>query len=58
MGEVDRVICGDARDVLKTFPDNYFQTTITSPPYWLRSLAGLTLGLSRIVITAYLLGKG
>ena len=34
MGEVSRVICGDARDVLKEFPDGYFQTAITSPPYW------------------------
>ena len=32
MGEVNRVICGDARDVLKTLPDNYVQTVITSPP--------------------------
>ena len=34
MGEVNRVMCGDARNVLKTFPDGCFQTCISSPPYW------------------------
>lgn len=28
------IICGDANDELKKFPDNYFQCCITSPPYW------------------------
>ncbi|MCR3883324.1 MAG: site-specific DNA-methyltransferase [Methanothrix sp.] len=28
------IICGDAKDELKKFPDNYFQCCITSPPYW------------------------
>jgi site-specific DNA-methyltransferase (cytosine-N4-specific) len=28
------IILGSARDVLATFPDNHFQTCITSPPYW------------------------
>ncbi|PCI25943.1 MAG: site-specific DNA-methyltransferase [SAR324 cluster bacterium] len=29
-----RLISGDALAELKKFPDNYFQTCITSPPYW------------------------
>ncbi len=28
------IITGDAREVLKTFPEGSFQTCITSPPYW------------------------
>ena len=28
------VICGDAKEELKKFPDNYYQCCITSPPYW------------------------
>jgi len=28
------IICGDAKEELKKFPDNYFQCCITSPPYW------------------------
>lgn len=31
--EVDRIYCGDALKVLKTFPDNSIQMAITSPPY-------------------------
>lgn len=30
----EQIICGDALSVLKSFPDNYFQCCITSPPYW------------------------
>lgn len=30
----DQILCGDARRVLATLPDNYFQTCITSPPYF------------------------
>jgi site-specific DNA-methyltransferase (cytosine-N4-specific) len=29
-----KIITGDARQVLKDFPDDIFQTCITSPPYW------------------------
>ena len=29
-----RVLCGDALDVLATLPDGSAQTCITSPPYW------------------------
>lgn len=32
-GEVS-IKTGNAYDVLKTFPDNYFNCIITSPPYW------------------------
>jgi len=28
------IICGDAKEELKKFPDNHFQCCITSPPYW------------------------
>ena len=28
------IICGDVRDVLKDFPDNYFHVVCCSPPYW------------------------
>lgn len=28
------IIVGDSRTVLRQFPDNFFQTCITSPPYW------------------------
>ncbi len=28
------VVVGDARQVLKQFPDNHFQCAVTSPPYW------------------------
>lgn len=32
--DVDKVICGDAIDVLKTFPSDVFDCCITSPPYY------------------------
>lgn len=28
-----RVLCGDSREVLKQFPDGYFNLIVTSPPY-------------------------
>lgn len=28
------IIVGDARKVLADFPDQHFQTVVTSPPYW------------------------
>ncbi len=28
------VIVGDARKILRGFPDGYFRTVVTSPPYW------------------------
>jgi site-specific DNA-methyltransferase (cytosine-N4-specific) len=40
VGEIDvqksdcEIITGDAREVLKKFPDNHFQCIVTSPPYW------------------------
>ena len=30
----NKLICGDAVDVLKSLPDNSIDTIITSPPYW------------------------
>lgn len=32
--EINRVHCGDALETLRGIPDETFQTTITSPPYW------------------------
>lgn len=32
MGRIE-VVLGDSRDVLKKYPDNYFQLVVTSPPY-------------------------
>nr|WP_260580283.1 site-specific DNA-methyltransferase [Sphingopyxis sp. PET50] len=29
-----RLVVGDARKVLKDFPDDHFQCVVTSPPYW------------------------
>lgn len=31
--ELDTIICGDSAQVLKTFPDNFVDLTVTSPPY-------------------------
>jgi len=28
------ILLGDSREVLKSLPDNHFQTVVTSPPYW------------------------
>jgi len=30
---VDKIICGDSKDILKEFPDNFVDIIITSPPY-------------------------
>lgn len=32
--DVNRVYCGDAKDVLETFPDKVIDMCVTSPPYW------------------------
>jgi len=31
----DRIVCGDAKQVLKTLPDDVVDLTVTSPPYFL-----------------------
>lgn len=31
---LNHIIQGDCREVLKTFPDNYIDLIVTSPPYW------------------------
>ena len=28
------IILGDSREALRDFPDNVFQTCVSSPPYW------------------------
>ncbi len=35
--EINQIICGDNVEVLKTFPDNCIDLTVTSPPYNLGS---------------------
>ena len=32
--EINKIYCGSALDVLKTFPDNSIDCVVTSPPYW------------------------
>jgi len=32
--ELNKIICGDALEVLKTFPDECIDTCVTSPPYY------------------------
>jgi DNA modification methylase len=32
--ELDTVICGDALEVMRSWPDGCVQTCVTSPPYW------------------------
>jgi DNA modification methylase len=34
MIEVNKIITGDTLEVLKTWPDNFIDCCITSPPYW------------------------
>ena len=34
MKEVNTIICGDALEVLKTFPNESIDMVMTSPPYW------------------------
>jgi site-specific DNA-methyltransferase (adenine-specific) len=30
----DKILCGDAREILKSFPDDMVDTIVTSPPYY------------------------
>jgi DNA modification methylase len=32
--EINRIHCGDCRDLLRQMPDEYVQVVVTSPPYW------------------------
>jgi DNA modification methylase len=32
--QVNRIVCGDCLDVMKTLPDGCVQCCVTSPPYW------------------------
>lgn len=34
MTETNKIYCGNTLDVLKTFPDNFIQCCVTSPPYY------------------------
>ena len=49
MNILDSIICGDAVDVLKTFPDNSIDLVVTSPPYdGLRVYNGYSLDLHSV----------
>lgn len=49
MNILDSIICGDAVEVLKTFPDNSIDLVVTSPPYdGLRVYNGFTLDLHNV----------
>jgi len=39
--EVDRVICGDCLEVLRSFPDNSVDAVVTDPPYGLNEIKDL-----------------
>lgn len=32
--ETDRILCGDALEMLRTLPDNSVHCCVTSPPYY------------------------
>ncbi len=47
---VDRIICGDAAEVLKNIPDNSIDLVITSPPYYnQRDYGGIGIGNEKTV---------
>jgi len=39
--EVDRIICGDCLEVLRSFPDNSIDAVVTDPPYGLNEIKDL-----------------
>jgi len=39
--EINKIICGDSLEILKTFTDNFVDLTITSPPYNFNKGSGL-----------------
>jgi site-specific DNA-methyltransferase (adenine-specific) len=43
----DRIICGDAKQVLRTLPDGIVDLTVTSPPYFLHRDYGVNGQLGR-----------
>ena len=52
------IICGDSATVLKMFPDNYFDLTVTSPPYDnLRDYNGFTFNFDLIANELYRVTK-
>jgi DNA modification methylase len=52
------IICGDAAQVLKTFPDKYIDLTVTSPPYDdLRTYKGYSFDFDEIVRELYRVTK-
>ena len=47
--EADRIICGDAAEVLKGIPENSVDLVVTSPPYDdLRDYKGFSLDLHAV----------
>jgi site-specific DNA-methyltransferase (adenine-specific) len=51
---MDTIICGNNTDILKTFPDNYIDLVVTSPPYDnLRHYCGYTFEITSLVVELY-----
>jgi len=58
MLEINKIICGEASEVMKTFPDNCIDLTVTSPPYDnLRSYNGYTFDFEAIAQQLYRVTK-
>ena len=56
--EVNKIYCGDCLDVMKTFPDNCIDLTVTSPPYDnLRTYNGYTFDFEGIAQQLYRVTK-
>jgi DNA modification methylase len=56
--KLDRIICGDSAEVLKTFPPDCIDLTVTSPPYDnLRTYNGFTFDFETIARELYRVTK-
>ena len=55
---LNSIVCGDCVEVMQSFPDNYVNLTITSPPYDnLRTYKGYTFPFEEIVKQLYRITK-
>ena len=58
MLDVNKIYCGESSEVMKTFPDNCIDLTVTSPPYDnLRSYEGYTFDFEAIAQQLYRVTK-
>ncbi|NQU99313.1 MAG: site-specific DNA-methyltransferase [Parcubacteria group bacterium] len=56
--EVNKLICGDCLEVMKDFPDNHIDLTVTSPPYDnLRTYKGYSFNFGGIANELYRITK-